>query len=598
MVLEPAVARSPENRQPLSFPAGATLRLSGDLLEMSLDESTLVLPGGGVMASLDTPIEDPGARTRREEERALGRLPDLINASRTPGALAQPLLRRQTQTAALALFRDGKWEQLIELTEGLVGSLDQAPPLLAKLRARALTEQGRNEDATDLLLELAKSDLDRGRQDPATLYQLAEVFASSEDYELAVRLLRKAESLTPFEPDYRHLQRFRMQQELAENHQGYTSSHFNVRYPKMTGEKYARQVSIVLEEEFKRLQRWIPLKSSRLLDVDLFPVIQFLESYSENVLGVYDGRIRVPLADLRSLHPQLVALLSHELAHAMIAERTFNRAPMWFHEGLAQHVQMVMHTANPVGDLLSADRMLSLSVVETALNGFVEPQFVEISYSLSAWYVHFIETEFGRQAIAGLMEAFRAGRDSEEALNSVLGLTIAEFDRRFLDWALDKAPTMWAADLRRYDTEAAVAELLGEGNRGPTRVAPPRRAKRTTDVEMNRWYRYYSSNFGRVKTSLMQVVSSLGSGEPSASLKIACGQLLAETRRAEADDRLLGSPDPKVGQQVGAVLGELRKVAQTCIDTPGGQPTQNRLRAAEKSFVGLGTAFKPWGLQP
>lgn len=139
-----------------------------------------IVPGGGSLAQEGTAVEDVGARSRREEERALERLPALVEATRTPGALAQPLLRRQTQIAALALLRDSRWEELIELTDGLLESVDHAPPMLAKLRARALTEKGRNDDATDLLLALARSDLERGHQDPATLYQLAEVFAAAE----------------------------------------------------------------------------------------------------------------------------------------------------------------------------------------------------------------------------------------------------------------------------------------------------------------------------------------------------------------------------------------------------------------------------------
>ncbi len=597
-VAEPTVIAEATGTHPLEFRIGTEARLSGESLELKLGEATLMVPGGSALAGAGTVVEDAGARRRREERRALDRLPSLVEATRTPGALAQPLLRRQARVAALALLRDNQWEELIELTDGLVGSVDHAPPILAKLRARALTEKGRNDDATDVLLALARSDLEKGRQDPATLYQLAEVFATEEDYDLAVRLLRKAESLSPFEPDYRRLQRFRMQQELAENHLRYASQHFNVRYPKMTGEKYARQVSIVLEEEWKRLQRWIPLRSSRLLDVDLFPVLEFLESYSENVLGVYDGRIRVPLADLRSLHPQLVAVLSHELAHAMIAERTRDRAPMWFHEGLAQHVQMVHHNANPVGDLISADRMLSLSVVETALNGFVEPQFVEISYSLAVWFLHFIETEFGRPAIADLMRAFAGGANTDEAMVAALGITTAQFDSRFRNWALRKAPAAWTADLRRYDTEAAVAELLGEGHRSSTQKRAPRRAKRTTDREMNSWYRQYASRFGTVKSALMQVVAALQASDAAFRLKFACGQLATEVARATADQRLMGSPDQAVTRRVGTALEELDSLSEVCLATQGGPRTQAQMKTVEGALVKLAASLEPWGLQP
>ena len=367
----------------------------------------------------------------------------------------------------------------------------------------------------------------------------------------------------------------------------------------MTGEKYARQVSIVLEEEWERLQRWIPLQSTRRLDVDLFPIFDFLESYSENVLGVYDGRIRVPLADLRSLHPQLVALLSHELAHAMIAESTRDRAPMWFHEGLAQHVQMVHHNANPVGDLVAADRMLSLSVVETVLNGFVEPQFVEISYSLAAWFMHFIEAEFGRPAIKGLMRAFAAGQRSDEALVLVLGVTTAEFDTRFKNWAIREAPAAWAANLRRYDTEAAVAELLGEGGPRPTRVPSASRAPQgSTSVLMSEWHKYYAARFGAVKSSLLRVVAVLRDSDPTLKPNFACGQLRTESRRALADDRLLSVPDPKVGGRVREALRELSSLAEACLTAQGGDQTIAELRAVEESLVELAAAFEPWGLQP
>ena len=107
----------------------------------------------------------------------------------------------------------------------------------------------------------------------------------------------------------------------------------------------------MLEAERKRLQRWIPLTSSKVTEVHLLPFNDFRAGYSPTleILGLYDGKIRVPLGETPNFEePFFVALLTHELAHAMIAERTGDNAPRWFHEGLAQHVQMLQGRLNPV----------------------------------------------------------------------------------------------------------------------------------------------------------------------------------------------------------------------------------------------------------
>ena len=259
---------------------------------------------------------------------------------------------------------------------------------------------------------------------------------------------------------------------------------------------------------------------------------------------------------------------------------------------------MVHHSANPVADLVSADRMLSLSVVDAVLKGFVEPQFVEVSYSLASWFIHFIEQEFGRPALSRLMEAFAAGQDTEETLVLVLGVTTAEFDERFIQWALDQAPAVWPAELRRYDTEAAVAELLKGGKPRTVRSAPKSPPKGSTAALMKQWHRYYSPRFGAVKTTFMQVVMKLRDNEAGASLKFACGQLRTETRRAKADDRMLTTPDPKTSRSLQIGLEQLNSLAESCLLNEGGPQTLSSLRAAEKSLIELSSALQPWGLQP
>ncbi len=115
-----------------------------------------------------------------------------------------------------------------------------------------------------------------------------------------------------------------------------------MRYPKATGEQYARGVTVALEKERQRLERWIPKAGNKPVEVYLFPMRDFFENFGGDmgVVGLFDGKVRVPFAEVRSLHPELLSILSHELAHAMIAAATHDQAPHWFQEGLAQHIEM------------------------------------------------------------------------------------------------------------------------------------------------------------------------------------------------------------------------------------------------------------------
>jgi hypothetical protein len=53
--------------------------------------------------------------------------------------------------------------------------------------------------------------------------------------------------------------------------------------------------------------------------------------------GLYDGRIRIPVAGAARTPSLFDVVLAHELTHAMIASIAPKGVPTWLHEGLAQH---------------------------------------------------------------------------------------------------------------------------------------------------------------------------------------------------------------------------------------------------------------------
>ncbi|HEX4959706.1 MAG TPA: hypothetical protein VF173_02620 [Thermoanaerobaculia bacterium] len=452
-VAEPLVTCAGASHRALSFPAGFEARLLGETLRLTRGDAELRVPGGCDLAPPGTPADHAGSWNEAREAKLLASLPSLLAAARTPGALAQPSLRRQVQDTAGALAARQRWADLLTLTDGLSQEVASLPAGLLRLRAEALRRAGRTREARDLLVRAMQGDKAGRRLDPETLYQLADLLAAEGDFDDASKLVAKANALLPFEAGGERMRQLQMEKRLASSAQVYRSPHFEIHYPALRGEPFAKEAARILEAERARLQAWIPLSSSKVTEVHLLHFEDFRVGYSPglDVLGLFDGKIRVPLGDASRFVPFVVTLLTHELAHAMIAERTGVRAPHWFQEGLAQHVEMLQESVNPIQGYRDKGNLLSVPLLEPAIVS-LSPALVNLGYDESRWTLHYVEHRYGKAGIHRLLDAFNAGKTTDEAL-AALGTSTAQFDHDLWQWGVTEAPDVWKVELVRYDRE-------------------------------------------------------------------------------------------------------------------------------------------------
>jgi len=443
-----------------------------------------------------------------------------------------------------------------------------------------------------LLIHLARISIESKRPAPGVLYQLAELFVSDQEYDVALRLIRKASSLSPLARNEGRIQQIGLERWLYADPERHWSDHFEVVYPKVTGEKYAKQLATVLEAERERIGRWVPFESGYPIEVDLFPLERFMHAYSGGVavLGLYDGRVRVPLADLRSLHPRLVSIVSHEVAHALIGQATFDQAPNWFHEGLAQHVEMLPGRVNPIPDLAREGRVITFPLIEPILDGFAEPQLVDLAYGEAAWVVHYLEAVHGVKSIRGFVRAFREGLTTEQAIDRVLGMSVAEFDRAVWDWCIHQAPASWPTQLVRYDEEF---DQLVQRPHAP-RKAGQRRA-RSGPMTMAEWHADYGRKVAPFKQALGSILGPIRNEETVRS--ITCVNLSSQINGLLKDPSALHPPDATVE---GALQNAFRSFASMAEACSRHNPREARmaLAVAERNLGQAAGAMGRYGLRP
>lgn len=449
---DPVVSCKQTQRRPIPVPAGFQARLLGETLRLRRGTAELRVPGACDLAPAGAAVDHAGIWKRERESELLARLPDLLQATRSAGALAQPALRRKAEDVARALAERQRWGEILALTESLTEEVASVPPGFVRLRAAALRRAGMDVQARDLLIRLAKGNKAERRVDPATLYQLADLLAREGSYDAAMKLVARADSLLPYDSDGERLRQLQVEKRLAASFAIHRSPHFEIRYPPLREAKFARQAADILEAERRRLQAWIPLNSTRVTTVHLLPFEDFRMGYSPDlgILGLYDGEIRLPLGNVRRFIPFIVTLMTHELAHAMLADATGDKAPRWFHEGLAQHVEMLQDNVNPIPGYRAKGNLLGFPLIDPAIGSW-SPALALIGYDESRWAVHYMEQKHGKAGIQRMVAAFRDGKTTEEALAWALGKDIAEFDRALWEWGSTEAPDVWKVELVRYD---------------------------------------------------------------------------------------------------------------------------------------------------
>ncbi len=156
---------------------------------------------------------------------------------------------------------------------------------------------------------------------------------------------------------------------------------------------------------------------------------------SEWAGGSFDGTIRVPIAEERSLDPALSGLLRHELVHAFVRAVAGDKVPAWLNEGLAQWL-----ARDPAAELALARRRLEgkalvpFERLDRAFAALPEAE-IPIAYGQSTLAVAYLERQYGREALLATLRGCKEGQGAavafEEWTRVPLRVALEDFAAEF-----------------------------------------------------------------------------------------------------------------------------------------------------------------------
>jgi hypothetical protein len=213
------------------------------------------------------------------------------------------------------------------------------------------------------------------------------------------------------------------------------TQHFDIRHDPKMNPAIASRIGDLLEAELARLRGKFPPVELRRIVVNVLYWDDFRGNItgSDHILGLYDGEILFPFAVVHQFKPEVVAVITHELTHALVAQATGDNAPRWFQEGVAQRMELLPHRVSSFYET-PPEQVLPVSLLDSVMNNASDAQMIEQGYRLAHTFVRYLEQQYGERAIAMLIGAFAKGTNTDDALTALTGKSFDAVNKDFRAW--------------------------------------------------------------------------------------------------------------------------------------------------------------------
>lgn len=166
-----------------------------------------------------------------------------------------------------------------------------------------------------------------------------------------------------------------------------------------------------------------------LTDPDLF---QSELTMPENVSGLFNGKIHIPIPGDISKKSKMQGVLWHEYTHALIHEIAGNRAPRWYNEGMAVYQESKKRNSLKQRDVsvsLIGAQIFDLESIEHRLASDKYDQDMLNAYNAAYAYCRFLFERFAKTKQLEFLRDLKRSSGWNESLQNIYHFEVDDLDR-------------------------------------------------------------------------------------------------------------------------------------------------------------------------
>ncbi len=253
----------------------------------------------------------------------------------------------------------------------------------------------------------------------------------------------------------------------------YSSDHFELRLDEEADGILATYLLNTLEKTYEKMGNQFGVLPLERIRVEVMPDIQsfyYVSGLSTRDIEVSGAVGLTQYNKIMLLSPRALVYgyryldaVSHEYLHYIIIKLSTNKAPIWFHEGLAKFEEAKWRSSvslylGPLNQTLLARAMrlgefVGFERMEPSLVKLETPEQVQLAYAEAASAIDFIVGRLGYPGLKAIMAAMAASDQPgvEAAIQKVMGLTMSEFQAAWKEFlALKGLRELEGIEVRTY----------------------------------------------------------------------------------------------------------------------------------------------------
>lgn len=140
---------------------------------------------------------------------------------------------------------------------------------------------------------------------------------------------------------------------------------------------------------------------------------------------------------------QWLDTLAHEFVHYVIMKKTYNRVPIWLHEGIAKYEErrwiedntpnLPVSLESLLAEAIENDYFITFKQMHPSLAKLKRREDTALAFTEVFTVIDYMFRHGGYPLIISILDGIRDGKSTEEAVSSAMGVSFEEFEKNWLN---------------------------------------------------------------------------------------------------------------------------------------------------------------------
>ncbi len=141
---------------------------------------------------------------------------------------------------------------------------------------------------------------------------------------------------------------------------------------------------------------------------------------------------------------QWLDTLTHEYVHYVLMKKTYNRVPIWLHEGIAKYEEkrwledriptLPVSLESLLAEAVEKDYFITFEQMHPSLAKLKKKEDTALAFAEVFTVIDYLHKSGGYPSLVSILDGIKNGKTTEDAVTSVMGVPFDEFEK---DWLRD-----------------------------------------------------------------------------------------------------------------------------------------------------------------